>query len=169
MPPSNSPAGPSADEARATEDGHSESRTEIVVPRPGRLLRRGLPQVVEASVVPAMLFYTVHSLAGVSWALLCCLTWSYAAILRRAITGRRLPTILIAGATLVTLRTITGLVTGSVFLYFLQPVLGAACLSVAFAASVICRRPILVRLVQDFCPVPPEVLASPPVRPPDAG
>jgi hypothetical protein len=170
VPPSESaePAGPTVDEAWATEDSEqsqqSEPRTEIVIPRPARLLRRGLPQVVEASMVPAVLFYTVHRMAGVSWALLCCLTWNYAAILRRAVTGRRLPTILIAGATLVSLRTITGLVTGSVFLYFLQPVLGAACLSVAFATSVACGRPILVRIVQDFCPIPPEVLASPPVR-----
>jgi hypothetical protein len=141
-----------------------EARTEIVIPRPLVLVRRGLPQVIEASIVPATLFYSVHRLAGVSWALLCCLTWSYTAIARRAVTGRRLPTILIAGAALITLRTITGLVTGSVFLYFLQPVLGAACLSIAFAASVACGRPILVRLVGDFCPVPPEVLAAPPIR-----
>jgi intracellular septation protein A len=111
-------------------------------------------------VVPALLFYVAMHQAGMVGALFACLTWSYAAIARRAITGRRLPTILVVSAALVTLRTVAGLATGSIFLYFFQPVLGAVFLSVAFAASVAWGRPILVRIVQDFCPVPPEVLAS---------
>ncbi|MDQ1517341.1 MAG: hypothetical protein QOE80_3171 [Actinomycetota bacterium] len=111
-------------------------------------------------MVPALLFYVAMHQAGMVGALFACLTWSYAAIARRAITGRRLPTILVVSAALVTLRTVAGLATGSIFLYFFQPVLGAVFLSVAFAASVAWGRPILVRIVQDFCPLPPEVLTS---------
>ena len=38
------------------------------------------------------------NLAGTSWALLGCLMFNYAAILRRAVTGRRLPSLLLVGA-----------------------------------------------------------------------
>lgn len=138
--------------------------SEIVIPHPGRLALRGIPQIVEASVVPAVVFFVVLHLAGPSWALAGCLLWSYAAITRRAIMGRRLPAILVIGAALVTLRTMVGLLTGSVFFYFLQPVLGSVFLAVAFAVSVACGRPLLIRLIRDFCPLAPEVTESAPVR-----
>ncbi|HEY4409634.1 MAG TPA: VC0807 family protein [Acidimicrobiia bacterium] len=139
-------------------------RVDIVIPRPGRLVRNSLPQVVEASVVPAALFYLLLGRVGMAWALVACLTWSYGAIARRAVTGRRLPTILLFGAALTTLRTAAGLLSGSMFLYLVQPVLGTAVLAATFAVSVACGRPILVRLVRDFCPVSREVLAKDAVR-----
>ena len=140
------------------------SLSEIVIPHPGRLVLRGLPQIFEASVVPAVIFFVVYQSAGTSWALAGCLAWSYAAIIRRAVSGRRLPVILLISAALVTLRTLVALVTGSVVLYYLQPVLGSVLLAAAFAVSVACGRPVLIRLIRDFCPLTPEVTEHPSVR-----
>ena len=139
-------------------------RVEIVIPRPGRLVLNSLPQVIEASLVPAAVFYLLLGRVGMAWALLACLTWSYGAIARRALTGRRLPTILVAAAALTTLRTVAGLLSGSMFVYLVQPVLGTLVLAAAFALSVVCGRPLLVRLVADFCPVSSEVMADEAVR-----
>jgi uncharacterized membrane protein len=137
---------------------------EITIPHPARLAWRGLPQIIEASVVPPLLFFVLSGMAGLSWALLGCLLWSYTAIGRRAYAGRRLPVILVAGASLITLRTLASFLTGSVSLYFLQPVLGSVLLGVTFAVSVVCGRPLLMRLIEDFCPLTPEVTGSRDVR-----
>jgi hypothetical protein len=140
------------------------SVSEIVIPHPGRLALRGLPQIVEASVVPPVLFWVIYQSAGKSWALLGCLLWSYTAITRRALVGRRVPSLLLVGATLVTLRTVASLLTGSIVLYFVQPVLGSVALAVTFFASVAVGRPLMIRMIEDFCPLSPEVVASGPVR-----
>jgi hypothetical protein len=138
--------------------------SEIVIPHPARLALRGLPQIIEASVVPPLVFYVVFNSAGKSWALLACLLWSYTAIIRRAVAGRRLPSILLVGATLITLRTTAALLTGSISLYFVQPVFGSVFLAVTFAVSVACGRPLMIRMIEDFCPLAPEVVASASVR-----
>ena len=145
-------------------DGSPLALSEIVIPHPGRLVLRGLPQIVEASVIPALTFFVVYQLAGTPWALGACLLWSYSAIIRRAVSGRRLPVILVIGAALVTLRTLVALMTGSVVLYYLQPVLGSVLLAVAFALSVVVGRPVLIRLIRDFCPLEDEITDYPPVR-----
>lgn len=140
------------------------SLSEISIPHPGRLVLRGLPQIIEASVVPAVLFFVVFQWAGTSWALAACLTWSYAAIIRRAVTGRGFPVILLISAALLTMRTVVALLTGSVVVYYLQPVLGSVLLAAAFAISVACGRPVLIRLIRDFCPLEPEITEHPSVR-----
>ena len=56
------------------------------------------------------------------------------------------------------------LLTGSVFVYFLQPTLGTALVALAFFASLAMRRPLCERLATDFVPIPDEVLAHDGVR-----
>lgn len=137
---------------------------EIVIPHPARLAWRGLPQIIEASVVPPVIFFVAYRLGGTPWALLGCLLWSYTALLRRALAGRRLPALLMVGAMLITLRTVAALLTGSISLYFVQPVLSSVFLAVTFSVSVAVGRPLMMRMIEDFCPLAPEVAASDEVR-----
>lgn len=134
------------------------------IPRPRVLARHALPHVVEATVIPLGLFYAGLRLWSLWGALLATLLWSYTALLRRLLMGRRVPGTLLLATLTLTGRTVLALATGSAFLYFLQPTLGTALLAAAFAGSVLLGRPLALRLAADFVPLPATLLADAPVR-----
>lgn len=134
------------------------------IPRLRTLARHALPNVVEGSLVPVGLFLVMLRLFGVEGAIVAGLGWSYAAVLRRLVTGRRVPGLLALGAVTLTARSVLAFVTGSSFLYFLQPTLGTALVATAFLLSVPLGRPLAQRLAADFCPIPPSVMADARVR-----
>ncbi len=88
------------------------------------------------------------------------LAWSYGAVARRLITGRRVPGILQLAVVALTVRTIVGVIAGS-FLYFLQPVATTLVLGIVFLVSLRSERPIVARLASDFCPLRPEITRRP--------
>lgn len=128
------------------------------------ILRRVATSVLVACVVPATLFYAVMMLVGVWPAILVALGWSYGAILWRLATGRRASGLLILSAAIMTGRTVLALVSGSTFLYFLQPVIGDLLVGAAFGASVVTARPMVARLAGDFYPMDDELHLRPRVR-----
>jgi hypothetical protein len=134
------------------------------IPRLRTLARHALPHVVEGTVVPLALFLLTLRLVGVWGAVLIGLGWTYAAVGRRLLTGRRVPGILVLGAVTLTARTVVAMVSGSVVVYFLQPTLGTALVAGAFLLSVPLRRPLAQRLARDFCPIPEDVLENTHVR-----
>ncbi len=134
------------------------------IPKLRTLARHALPNVIEATVVPVGIFLITLRVLGVWGAVLAGLVWAYGNIVRRLVTGRRVPGILVLGALTLTARTAIALSTGSVFVYFLQPTLGTALVAGAFLLSVPIGRPLAQRLASDFCPIPTEVLADQRVR-----
>src|SRR5437773_2760041 len=82
----------------------------------------------------------------------------------RLITRRRVPGVLLLGATALTVRSIIAFGSGSVFVYFLQPTLGTIAVAAAFLLSVPAGRPLAERLAADFCPLPQSLLANPAMR-----
>jgi hypothetical protein len=92
------------------------------------------------------------------------LGWSYTAVLRRIVAGKRVPGIMILGAVTLSARSALAFATGSSFVYFLQPTLGTALVATAFLLSVPLGRPLAQRLAADFCPIPPDVMANTHVR-----
>jgi hypothetical protein len=118
--------------------------------------RRSLPSLLEATVLPAVLFYVclVHIGAGV--AMIAALSWSYGAVLRRLVLGHRVPAVLALAVLGLTVRTILGFMSGT-FVYFLQPVMTTLALAAAFLVSIYVGRPIIARLAHDFCPLSPEI------------
>src|SRR6266516_3933430 len=84
----------------------------------------------------------------------------WAALLAR----RRVPGILVLGIVGLTARTAMALVTGSAFLYFPQPTLGAGLVAGVFIGSVLLGRPLAMRLAADFMPLPEALLAHDGVR-----
>ncbi len=133
-------------------------------PRLGTLARHALPNVIEGSLIPVGLFLLMLHLLGLWGAMLVGLGWSYTAVLRRVLTHKPVPGILILGAVTLTARSVLAFATGSSFVYFLQPTLGTALVATAFLLSVPLGRPLAQRLATDFCPIPPHVMANAHVR-----
>lgn len=123
--------------------------------------RRGIPNVVEATVIPAVLFFVVMTTVGSAAAMAAALAWGYGMILRRVLRGRPVPAILKLATLGLTVRTLVGLLSGSTFAYFLQPVATTVVLASVFFGSVLLGRPVIARLAHDFCPIAPEVASRP--------
>ena len=134
------------------------------IPRLRTLASHALPAMIECSLIPLGLFYLAMWAAGLWVALIVALLWSYGALIRRLITRAHIPGLLLIGAVGLTARTVLAFLTGSVLVYFLQPVLTTVGIAVVFLFSVPAGRPLAERLARDFCPFPDGMLARPPVR-----
>lgn len=120
--------------------------------------------LVEATFIPLAVFYGSLRLIGVWGALAAALAWCYGAVLRRVVTRRRIPGVLALGTVLQTVRTVIAVMSGSTFVYFLQPSLGTVAVAGAFLLSVPAGRPLAERLASDFLPIDPDLLARPHMR-----
>jgi uncharacterized membrane protein len=127
-------------------------------------MRRVGVSLLIACVIPGALFYTCFNLAGVWTAILAALGWSYGALAFRALTGRRTSGLLVLTATVMTGRTVIALLTGSTFLYFLQPVISDGVVGTTFLLSLATARPVVARLAGDFYPMDHELSMRPRVR-----
>ncbi len=126
----------------------------IELPRLGQFARHALPNIFEATLIPLAVFYLAMWTIGTWGALGMALLWCYGAAGVRLARGRRLPGVLVLGVLLMTVRTVVAVASGSVFVYFLQPVLGTVVVASAFLFSVPAGRPLAKRLALDFCPFP---------------
>jgi len=136
----------------------------VHLPSPRNSAQHALPALLEGVIVPFGLFYLVLLTWGFRGALITGLTWSLLALARRLWRGERPPATLVMGTVLLTVRTVISFITGSTFLYFVQPSAATAAVALLFLASAIVRRPLTERLACDFCPLDPVVLARPAVR-----
>jgi hypothetical protein len=125
------------------------------------VLRRGLPNVVEATLVPTLLFIVSVALLGPLVAMAVVLAWGYGAIGRRLLLRQRVPALLVLATLGLTIRTTVGLASGSTFAYFVQPVATTVVLAAVFAGSAWLGRPVIARLAHDFVPLHPEVAGRP--------
>ncbi len=124
--------------------------------------RRSLPSLIEATVVPSVLFYVFLVTVGPVAAMLAALVWAYGSLLRRVVRRQRIPGVLQLAVAGLTVRTFVGLLTGT-FMYFLQPVATTLALSLLFLASLRFGRPMIARMASDFCPVDSEISGRPAV------
>jgi hypothetical protein len=122
--------------------------------------RRSLPSLIEATIIPAILFYVFFVTLGPTPAMLAVLTWSYGAVLRRLVGGHGIPGVLQLAVIGLTVRTIVGIMSGT-FMYFLQPVATTVALSFVFLGSLRFGKPIIARMASDFCPLSPEIACRP--------
>jgi len=128
------------------------------------VLRHAAPVVFESVVAPVAAYYCLLVIAGFRGALLGALAWSYFIVARRLVRRERVSTLLLLGTTLLTLRTVISFVTGSAFLYFIQPTASTFLASAVLLCSALLGRPFTQRFTHDFCPLTPELLARPTVR-----
>jgi hypothetical protein len=129
----------------------------------GAVVRRLVPQLVEASLIPTVLFYTFLIAFGLRWAFAAALVWSYTAVARRLVNGRQIPGLLVLTSVGLTTRTVVLICSGNTFVYFLQPIVGTMVTAGVFAVSVLIGRPLVARFASDFCPLSPEVESRPAV------
>jgi hypothetical protein len=132
----------------------------VHLPQPRAAVRHAIPIVVEGMLAPMALFYLGLVAAGFRTALVVALGWSYLAVTRRVLRGERVSTLLILGSVLITLRTIVAFVTGSAFIYFVQPLAGTVIIAFMLLASAVLRRPFTQRFAHDFCPLDADLLAE---------
>lgn len=125
--------------------------------------RRGLPNLIEATVVPAVLFYVLVVTTSGTVAMIAALAWAFVAVLRRLAFHQPIPSILLLGTLGIVVRTFVGLLSGSMFAYFLQPLATTVALGALFLGSALIGRPVIGRLAHDFCPIAPEVANRPAV------
>ena len=127
----------------------------------GAVLPRGWPNLVEAALVPTVLFLVVIALLGPVAAMAAVLVWGYGAIGRRLVFHQRIPALLVLATVGLTVRSVVGLASGSTFAYFIQPVATTIALAAIFAGSAWMGRPVIARLAHDFVPLHPEVADRP--------
>jgi hypothetical protein len=130
------------------------------IPRLRVLARHALPHIIESTLIPLGLFLLFLQLVGVWGAVLVGLVWTYGAVIRRLLTGRRVPGILMLSVVTVTARTVVSFATHSVVIYFLQPTLGQILVASAFLISVPLGQPLAQRLAHDFVPLPAWLMAE---------
>jgi hypothetical protein len=134
------------------------------MPRLRTMARNAVPHLVEGTLLPLGLFYLGMWLIGIWAAIAVSLAWSWGAIVVRLVSRRRVPGLLVLGALALTARSLLSYVSGSVFLYFLQPTLGTVLLAAAFLISVPAGRPLAARLAHDFLPMPDWFSSHPVIR-----
>ena len=125
--------------------------------------RRGLPNIVEATLIPSALFIVLAATTGTAIAMVAVFAWSFAAIVRRVVRRAPIPGLLILATVGLIVRTAVGLLSGSTFAYFLQPIATTVALAAVFLGSVLVGRPVIARLAHDFCPLDGEVACRPAV------
>jgi hypothetical protein len=144
---------------READDGVHHSPSKFRVLR--AVLRRLVPDVAEASLIPTAIFAVTFVALGPIAAYGSAIGWFIFAIARRLYAGRRIPTLVLLASIGITVRTVVALVSGSTFMYFAQPVLGKLALCAVLIASIVSGRPLVTRFAHDFCRMSVEIDARP--------
>ena len=123
--------------------------------------RRMVPYLIEATLIPSILFYLFFATMELKWAMVAVLAWTYASVARRVITGKRVPGLLVLATLGISARTAIYLLSDNHFIYFVQPILRAVITALFFAMSVVIGKPMIARFANDFCPLSAEVQSRP--------
>lgn len=133
------------------------------LPPLGAVARRALPNLLEATLVPAALFYVVLVQVGAGAAMVVTSCWSFGALARRLVRRERVSSLLVLSLVGLTLRTVVGLASGSAAMYFVQPILTTLGMAALFLGSLAVGRPLVASLAADFCPLTPAITGRPAV------
>lgn len=123
--------------------------------------RRGGPFLLEATFIPGALFYLCLIWGGLGVAYVVGLAWMYGCLARRLLLGNGVPGVLVLGVLGITIRTFLAVLSGSSFVYFVQPVLAAVVTGGGFLFSLLIGRPLIGKLAHDFWPITPEMRENP--------
>jgi hypothetical protein len=117
--------------------------------------------ILVANVIPSALFYACLSLGNIWLALTAALMWCWAAMAWRLSTRRRVSGLLLLTLIGLTGKTAFAFVSGSTYLYFLQPTLADFALAAVFGGSLLTATPLVARVAGDFYPMDDELHARP--------
>lgn len=122
------------------------------------LARHAAPRLVEAVLIPTLLFLVLLRLGGQTYAIVGAFTWSALVIGTRLALRQPIPTLVFIGLGALGLRTTLALAADSSFIYFLQPTVGNATVGILFLVTALAGRPLILRVARDFCPLPEDVM-----------
>lgn len=125
------------------------------------LAHRSLPRLLEATVIPTVLFWLLLVTVGAGAAMIGVLAWTAFALGRRFVRGVEIPGLMLLATVGLGARTLIGVLSGSTFAYFVQPVATALALGLVFAGSALVGRPVIARLAADFCHLDADVAGRP--------
>jgi hypothetical protein len=131
----------------------------IALPRLWSVAKHAVPNLIECTLVPTLIFSLMLHFSGLIPASLVALGWAYAMLLRRLITKSRIPGLLLLTCLGLTVRTGVVVASGSAFIYFLQPIAATAMVGLTFLVSTMTRSPMVDRLANDFCPLTDDIVA----------
>ncbi|MBV8159512.1 MAG: hypothetical protein JO265_01185, partial [Acidimicrobiia bacterium] len=115
-------------------------------------LRRGLPRMVQATLVPTALFSFAVGRWGVEAAIVVSLAYAYGlALYQRIRTGYAAPMISVS-CVLLGIRAVAGLATGSGQAFFGIAVVETLAVGAMFVGSLLSETPLIVKMVRDFAP-----------------
>jgi intracellular septation protein A len=136
-----------------------ELGTMQVIDLPGwrPVVRRALTTAALVSALPMAVFYIILSLYGLRAAALATVGLYYSVLVIKVVRRKPILAAALLTAGLLSIRTVVMFLTGSAFIYFLQPVAGTVAFATVLAASALAGRPILDRLAHEFCPFPAEL------------
>lgn len=123
------------------------------------IVKKVLTTVALVSALPMAVFYVALSLYGLRAAALATVSLYYGVLVVRALRHKPILAAALLTAGLLSIRTVVMFLTGSAFVYFLQPVAGTVAVGTVIAATALAGRPILDRLAHEFCPFPAELSA----------
>jgi len=150
---------------RSSVTGSGLPRHPLTAPPPlRRILGHLALSLLNANIVPGVLFYLCLVTLNVWAALIVALAWCYGAIGWRLATRRRMSGLLVVTVAGLTVRTALSFASGDTFLYFLQPVINNAVIASVSLLSLATARPVVARLAADFYPMSDEVALRPRVQ-----
>jgi intracellular septation protein A len=138
--------------------------TLIHLPPLGSLLRHAGRPLLESTLIPLALFWILFTHAGFDAGIIGALCWSALAIGRRMVLRQKVPAVLWLTTTLLVVRTVVGLWTGSAFLYFLQPTVQNFVFAGLLLVTLGLERPLLAKLADDFCAFPDALTQHPKMK-----
>jgi hypothetical protein len=138
--------------------------TEIQRPPLGTILRHLTLAILVANVIPSVLFYICLQLGNIWLALTSALMWCYGALAWRMSTGRAVSGLLVLTLIGLTGKTIFAFVSGSTYLYFMQPALTEVGVALLFAGSLLTARPLVARVAGDFYPMDDDLHSRPRIQ-----
>jgi uncharacterized membrane protein len=129
----------------------------IEVPCWRPIAKHALRTMLVVSLLPMAVFYTTMALFGIRAAVVTTVAWFYAGLLPKIVRRKPVLAARVLAAGLLSFRAVVMFITGSSFLYFLQPVAGTVAVALVFAGSAAAGGPLLDRLAHEFCPLPEEL------------
>ena len=133
----------------------------LTLPHWRSVLRHAIPNVLEGKLIPAVVFIGLLEFLGTRSAVIGALAFALVAMVGRVVRKKTIPGLLWLTTLGLLARTIAALATGSIVIYFLQPTVATALVGTAFLVSVFVRRPLVERIMLDFCPLDDETRTHP--------
>lgn len=115
------------------------------------VIRRLLPQLVEATLVPFALCYAGVLTFGLVWGVAAATCWACGSVVLRLAVGRKVSGLLVLASFGLAIRLGLSLLSGSDFVFFVQPVIRTFATGLLFMGSAMIGRPLVARFAGDYC------------------